>query len=96
MTHTKGGIPTGWNDGFLDSYKKISERNPQVQQVNGDDTSNGYEAADGRSGSVSSKSSGDSGDINNSEPQVTRMAEESTDDDLDTVSPPKVKSFPCP
>ncbi|ESZ93218.1 hypothetical protein SBOR_6374 [Sclerotinia borealis F-4128] len=85
----KGRMPTGWNVTFESgTYKKISERNPQVQQINGDDTSYGYDAIENRAGSVSSKSSKESSDdVGGLAPAPTRMNDESSDEDIDPTSP---------
>ncbi|KAI9639992.1 hypothetical protein NHQ30_011551 [Ciborinia camelliae] len=88
----KGHMPTGWNDHFdTDVYKRISERNPQVPQMNDDDTSYGYDAINSRAGSISSKSSREgSDDVNGFIPAPTRMNEESSDDDINLTSPARV------
>ncbi|KAM3155138.1 hypothetical protein ABEW05_004324 [Botrytis cinerea] len=91
IVDAKGGIPTAWAVN-LDStrYPKISERNPQVHQINEDDTSNDYDAIDSTAGSISSKSSRESSDDTNGlAPSITRMTEdlESDDDALKPISP---------
>ncbi|ATZ52048.1 Bcubp12 [Botrytis cinerea B05.10] len=91
IVDAKGGIPTAWAVN-LDStrYPKISERNPQVHQINEDDASNDYDAIDSTAGSISSKSSRESSDDTNGlAPSITRMTEdlESDDDALKPISP---------
>lgn len=81
----------------LDStaYPKISERNPQVQQMNGDDTSYDYDAINSRAGSVSSKSSRESSDgVNGFVPTQTRMNDESSDEEELNPTSPKRVSYP--
>lgn len=92
FTDKQGRLPLHWDDKLGDpTFKKISERNPQVHQMNSDDASYGFDLVDGSAGSVSSKSSRDSSDdINNFEMPPTRMNEESSEDDLNPTSPPKV------
>ncbi|KAA8572048.1 hypothetical protein EYC84_001974 [Monilinia fructicola] len=91
FTDKQGRLPLHWDDKLGDpTFKKISERNPQVHQMNSDDASYGFDLVDGSAGSVSSKSSRDSSDdINNFEMPPTRMNEESSEDDLNPTSPPK-------
>lgn len=94
IVDAKGGIPTAWAVN-LDStrYPKISERNPQVHQINEDDPSNDYDAIDSTAGSISSKSSRESSDDTNGlAPSITRMTEdlESDDDALKPISPHRV------
>ncbi|QSZ33484.1 hypothetical protein DSL72_005052, partial [Monilinia vaccinii-corymbosi] len=91
FTDKQGRLPLHWDDKLADpTFKKISERNPQVQQLNGDDTSYGYDAVGSRAASVSSKSSRESNeDINNYDTAPTRMNEESSDDQLNQTSPRK-------
>ncbi|KAJ8071870.1 hypothetical protein OCU04_002178 [Sclerotinia nivalis] len=86
----QGAMPKAWGVNIeTTTYPKISERNPQVQQMNGDDTSNEYDAIDSRAGSISSRSSKESNDdVNGFAPAPTRMTEESSEeDDFNTISP---------
>ncbi|APA05293.1 hypothetical protein sscle_01g000630 [Sclerotinia sclerotiorum 1980 UF-70] len=92
IADSHGGMPKAWGVNVeTTTYPKISERNPQVHQMNGDDTSNEYDAIDSRAGSISSRSSKDSNDnVNGFVPAPTRMAEESSEeDDLNPISPPR-------
>ena len=107
FTSVKEMIPSGWNVVDEDkTYATLSSRNPQLQQPVDDESSNGYELANG-GGSSSSSENGtyhDTADSCN-----TRMVDESSDDDepvaaVSKVSPifkfttppkPPPRPFPC-
>jgi ubiquitin carboxyl-terminal hydrolase 4/11/15 len=79
FTSVKEMIPSGWNVVDEDkTYATLSSRNPQLQQPVDDESSNGYELANGRGSSASSEDSTyqDTADSSN-----TRMVDESSEDD---------------
>jgi ubiquitin carboxyl-terminal hydrolase 4/11/15 len=91
FTSTKEMIPSGWNVVDEDkTYATLSSRNPQLQQPVDDESSNGYEIANGRGSSASSEDSTyqDTADSSN-----TRMVDESSEED-EPIGPSSRVSLP--
>lgn len=80
-------IPSGWNVIDEDKvYPLISSRNPQARQPLEDESSNGYEPANGNDDSDFYSDRDNS--YNNSFQPSTRMNEESSEEDEDAAPPP--------
>lgn len=84
--NSKEMIPSGWNSVDEEkNYPSIASRNPHTQPQDDDDSTNGYEGMGGR---TSSDSGDDSSNFNSGSAGLTRMNEESEEDeDLSSMAP---------
>lgn len=86
--NSKEMIPSGWNSVDEEkSYPSITSRNPQVQQQEDDDSTNGYKGLGSRTGS---ESGDENNNFNSNSTGSTRMTEESEEDEDPPVLAPRV------